>query len=45
MTTATRQVLSPMRFWMSRLPSDFWGVFLQRPLTAFRELAFAEVLS
>jgi hypothetical protein len=42
---AAEQVLSPLRFWMNGLPRDFWGVFLQRPLTAFRELACAEVLA
>jgi hypothetical protein len=42
---AAEQVLFPLRFWMNRLPADFWGVFLQRPLTAFRELGCAEVLA
>jgi hypothetical protein len=42
---AAEQVLLPMRFWMNGLPSDFWGVFLQRPLMAFRELGCAEVLA
>jgi hypothetical protein len=41
---AAEQVLLPMRFWMSGLPADFWAVFLQRPLRAFRHLACAEVL-
>jgi hypothetical protein len=42
---AAEQVLFPLRFWMNRLPTDFWGVFLQRPLRAFRELACAGVLA
>lgn len=41
---AAEQVLFPMRFWMNGLPTDFWGVFLWRPLRAFRELGCDEVL-
>ncbi|MEP7188971.1 MAG: aminoglycoside phosphotransferase family protein [Roseiflexaceae bacterium] len=42
---AAEQVLFPLRCWMSGLPTDFWNVFLQRPLTAFRDLGCAEVLA
>jgi len=42
---AAEQVLFPLRFWMNGLPTDFWSIFLHRPLAAFRELGCAEVLA
>ena len=37
-------VLYPMRWWMSGLPQDFWGMFVRPALTGFRDLRCAELL-
>ena len=41
---AAEHVLYPMRWWMSGLPQDFWGMFVRPALTGFRDLGCAELL-
>jgi Phosphotransferase enzyme family len=41
---AAEHVLYPMRWWMSGLPQDFWGMFVRPALTGFRDLGCAQLL-
>jgi hypothetical protein len=38
-------VLYPMRWWISNLPEEYWGRFIDPALAAFRALECAELLS
>ena len=42
---AAEHVLYPLRWWMSGLPQDFWGMFVRPALTGFRDLGCADLLS
>ncbi len=41
---AAEQLLFPLRWWAGNLPADFWGSFVDRALTGFRDLGCAEFL-